>query len=155
MNVLIYGSPFVLVAFIICISLLLEKEYPSSIQKTNKGKMKDSYTVSVVAVAGIGSATYLDFIFTKRRNGKYRLRFGIFDWVIAIVCVVPTVALCGWIINDFWDKIFNNPIEMTSYAIVIILDILLLLVLLCNPIMRAIILFKRFKRFEKNLKKQR
>ena len=150
MNVLIYGSPFVLVAFIICISLLLEKEYPSSIQKTNKGKMKDSYTVSVVAVAK-GSATNLDFIFTKRRNGKYRLRFGIFDWVIAIVCVVPTVALCGWIINDFWDKIFNNPIEMTSYAIVIILDILLLLVLLCNPIMRAIILFKRF---EKNLKKQ-
>jgi len=147
MQILIYGSPFILVAFIIVISLLMEKVFPTTMQKTKKGKLKDSYTVSVTAVAGRGAIAHLihlDCVFTKRKSGKYRYRFGVFEWFIFIVVVLPTVALGIWIINDFWEMIIKNPIEMTSYVVVIILDLFLLIVLLCNPIMRAILYFKRY-----------
>lgn len=146
MQILIYGSPFILAAFIIVISLLMEKVFPSTMQKTNKGKLKDSYTVSVTAVAGKGSEAHLDCVFTKRKSGKYRYRFGVFEWIIFIVVVLPTVALGIWIINDYWEMIIKSPLEMTSYAVVIVLDLLLLIVLLCNPIMRAIMYFKRFEK---------
>ena len=144
MQILIYGSPFILVAFIIVISLLMEKVFPSTIQKTKKGKLKDSYTVSVTAIVGKGSETHLDCVFTKRKSGKYRYRFGVFEWIIFIVVVLPTVALGIWIINDYWEMIIKSPLEMTSYAVVIILDLFLLIVLLCNPTMRAILYFKRY-----------
>ena len=151
MQILIYGSPFILVAFIIVISLLMEKVFPTTMQKTKKGKLKDSYTVSVTAVAGRGVNARLDCVFTKRKSGKYRYRFGVFEWFIFIVVVLPTVALGIWIINDFWEMIIKYPIEMTSYVVVIILDLFLLIVLLCNHIMRAIVFFKRFEKMGKQI----
>ena len=143
--VLFYASPLLMAAITISIILLLEKSFPTTIKKSSKGRLGDSYSVSVCTFAGKGSSSYIEHVFTKRNSGRYRLRFGLFEIIIAAVCIVPIAALCIWLTGQLLDMTAGYTMGTISYIIVITLDLLLLAVLLCNSIIRAVWFFKRFE----------
>ena len=145
--VIVYASPLFLAAIVALICFLFEKFYPSSIEKSHKGKLGDSYSVSVCLVGGKGTAQYIEHVFTKRKNGKYILRFGFFEWLMALTVALPTCGLYGFIIYVILlDTLKSNPLEAISYIIVVGLILLEFIALMGNSIIRAIILFKRFQK---------
>lgn len=143
---LVYASPIPLAALVILLYFLVEKFFPSSIEKSHKGKLGDSYSVSVCVMGGKGTPWYVEHVFTKRKNGKYRLQFGTFVWFIIITIVVPVCALYAFIISVILKDDFMNLWEPISYIAVVGVCLLLFIALMGNPTIRAIYHFKKFEK---------
>lgn len=137
---------------VVFLLLFLQKKYPTSIYKNKTGKNTGSYTVSVWFFGRHGSGFYYDFLFTKRKNGKYRLKYKILDWFTTLITVVPMGALCIWMIVCFWDTITKYPLEMIPLFLCAIIDIILLTMLLNNKKLRARLFFHKFSKDLKEIK---
>ena len=123
--------------------LFLQKRNPTYVAKNKKGKFPDSYTVSVWTFSKTTSGIYIDHIFTKRKNGKYRLRYGVFDWVTTILTVVPITAIIIYILYDSRDSLSKYPDLIPAYAALTV-DLVLLAAVLNNTKIRARIFFRNF-----------
>ena len=144
--VVVYASPVFLATIVTFICVLFEKVYPSTIEKGKKGKLGDSYSVSVCINGGKGTPQFIEHVFTKRENGKYRLRFGTFEWFIIVICVLPICGLYPFIIYVILKENLANPLETISYIAVVGLVLLEFIALMCNPIIRAIVKFRKFQK---------
>ncbi|MBO4881904.1 MAG: hypothetical protein J5570_00135 [Lachnospiraceae bacterium] len=134
--------PLILISAIF-LYLCLQKKNPASVAKNKKGKYPDSYTVSVWTFSRTVSGMYIDHIFTKRKNGKYRLKYGIFDWVTTLVTVVPMACIYIFLLYDFSDSLRKYP-DMIPAFIGITIDLIMLTALFNNTKIRARIFFRNF-----------
>ncbi|MBO4701093.1 MAG: hypothetical protein J5625_00385 [Lachnospiraceae bacterium] len=144
--VIVYVSPVFLLAIVTLICVLCEMIKPSSIEKGNKGKLGDSYSVYVFFSAGKGTPQYLETVFTKRKNGKYRLKFGFFEWIIMATCIIPIFGLYAFIICVILKMNDEILLETISCIVVVGLDLLIFSALMCNPTIRALVFFRKFQK---------
>ena len=126
--------------------IILQKKNPTTIIKNKDKKYPDSYIVSVWNVSRFGAGCYCDYLFIKKKNGKYRMKYGIPEWFLTIMTVVPFTALYIWIVVKDWGTILKYPLELIPpYGILGILFILLVL-LLNNGKLRVRLYFYKFLR---------
>ena len=128
--------------------LCLQKKNPPSVAKNKKGKYPDSYTVSVWTFSRSVSGMYIDHIFTKRKNGKYRLKYGVFDWVTTLVTVVPITGLYIFLLYGFSDSLKKYP-DLIPAFIGLTIDLIMLTALFNNTKIRARIFIRNFIRIKK------
>ncbi|MBO7530420.1 MAG: hypothetical protein J6T50_01305, partial [Lachnospiraceae bacterium] len=91
---------------------------------------------------------YIDYIFTKRKNGKYRLKYGVFDWVTTLVTVVPITGLYIFLLYGFSDSLKKYP-DLIPAFIGLTIDLIMLTALFNNTKIRARIFFRNFIRIKK------
>lgn len=121
------------------------RKHPPFIEKGEKGKKNpECYIVSVWYQLGKGSASYHQYKFVKRKNGKYRLKFyPILEWF----GMVLVLSLYIWVID--LDVILKYP-ETLLLSLGLFLALLDLFILIDNaPIVARIFFHKCMKKYIK------
>ncbi len=114
---LAFGGLFLLFLVLLGLRILIERKYPTYIKESLKGRLPDDCTVCSWALARHGSGHYLEYHFTKRKNGRYRLKFTVLDWILTVIVYGGFSALYIWLLYTQADGIRKYPEVAVGYAL--------------------------------------
>ena len=144
-KIIIYVVFFYSLSFIM-LKLLLKKFPP---YLTKESKTSDNIIVYAPYVIRHGSGGYIDYIFVKRKNGKYRMKLSIID------LIVTSVTFIGWF-GIYFYVIFSNKLNPNDITIEMVLLFILLFVVFATVFMMLhiskVIALIYFKKLVKGLK---
>ena len=126
---------------------LNNKKWPPYIEKNFDSSC---YIVNVVTFVKYGHCSYMEYAFVKKKNGKYKLKYNVFDLITTIISFVVMGGIYSYIIIQVV-KLMAESFSMVSiiFCFVSLLVILGFLVLLHFPKIVARVYFrKHFKEID-------
>ena len=116
---------FLLFLVLLGLRILIERKYPTYIKESLKGRLPDDCTVCAYAVFRHGHGRYLEYHFKKRKNGRYRLKYSVFDWIMTVIVWGGFLVLYIWLLYTQMDGIRKYPEVALGYALIGIALVLL------------------------------
>ena len=143
--ILAYGGLLMFLLVLLVLRILAERKYPTYLKDSRKGRLPDDCTVCAWALARHGSEHYLEYHFTKSKNGRYRLKFTVLDWILTVIVYGGFSALYIWLLYTQADGIRKYPELAAGYAL-LGLALALLAVLLMFSRISARVYFRRVRK---------
>ena len=145
-----FGGLMLLFLVLLVLRILIERKYPTYIKETLKGRLPDDCTVCAYAVARLGHGQYQEYHFTKRKSGRYRLRYTAFNLIMTVIVVGGFSALYIWLLYTEMDGILKYLEVAFGYAL-IGLALVLLAAVLMAPRISARLYFRMVKKRYMNI----
>ena len=140
-----YGGLLMFLLVLLVLRILVERKYPTYLKDSRKGMPPDDCTVCAWALARHGSGHYLEYHFTKRKNGRYRLKYSVLDRILTVIVYGGFSALYIWLLYTEADGIHKYPEVAVGYAL-LGLSLVLLAVLLMFPRISARVYWGRVRK---------
>ena len=112
-----YGGLLLFLLVLLALRILAERKSPTHLKDSRKGRLPDDCTVCAWAIARHGSGHYLEYHFTKRKNGRYRLKYSVLDCVLTVIVYGGFSALYIWLLYTQADGIRKYTEVAAGYAL--------------------------------------
>ena len=142
--IIVWIVPLLVIIIDFVLMMLIYHKNPPYVSKNDKNRYNDSISVFVYTIFRHGTSFYLEYIFIKRKNGKYRLRFSVFDFICVWLSMVAFVGLYVGLLIYNGHIITDYPDIGIPFFIALLITLVALYILINISRMVARIYFKKF-----------
>ena len=110
------GSLMLVIIADILLYFLVLRRTPPYIKNTAGSRCSDDCIVCSYAVIRHGTGHYVEYHFVRRKNGRYRLKYSVLDWIMTIIVWGGFGTMYVWLVYNEFDGIIRYPEVAVGYA---------------------------------------